>query len=304
MQFGIQHGMGDPHWKPGILEPQTVAQFAKKIEEAGYAYLGFTDHPAPSGRWVDHGGEGVVDLFSALSFCAAVTTKIRLLTWILVLPYHNPLAAAHRIASLDVLSGGRLTVGLGTGYLKSEFYALGVDFEKRRELFDSHLQVMLKALAGEDVDAEGKGYCARGTRILPPALQKPHPPLWIHGNSPFGAKRAASHAQGWAGIFTEEPMASTIRTTPINTTEDYSQRLDFLRDQLQLQGKTLADMEIVASAVVPMLDIRTGWNRQEYQDRFALMESLGVDTIMVNAIGDDPVASEESAMKFAEDFIL
>ena len=102
----------------------------------GFDAIAFTDHPAPSARWVDAGGEGVADLFTSLGFCAAVTSTVRLLTYVLLPTYRNPFVTAHQVATLDHLSGGRVTVGMGTGYLKSEFHALGVDPDNRRARFE------------------------------------------------------------------------------------------------------------------------------------------------------------------------
>ena len=87
-------------------------------ERHGYAGIAFTDHPAPTVRWTAAGGEGSADPLVSLAYCAAVTSSIELMTFVLALPYHNPLRLAHQAATLDALSGGRLTLGLGTGYLR------------------------------------------------------------------------------------------------------------------------------------------------------------------------------------------
>ena len=125
VKFGIQHSVGDPAWTPAILAPAAVSSWVRTAEDVGFDAIGFTDHPAPSAAWVDSGGEGVADLFAGLAFCAALTSRVRLLTFVLVAPYRNPFLAAHQLATLDALSGGRLTVGLGTGYLFGEFKTMG-----------------------------------------------------------------------------------------------------------------------------------------------------------------------------------
>jgi probable F420-dependent oxidoreductase len=167
MKFGIQHASGDPNWGPGILAPGAVAGFARAAEECGYAAIAFTDHPAPSTKWIESGGEGVADPFSALGFCAALTTSIRLLTYVLVPPYRNPFVAAQQVATLDVLSGGRVTLGLGTGYLRGEFRAVGADLEHRRSTFDEHLEVMREAWAGREVNRDSPTFSAPGNQVLP-----------------------------------------------------------------------------------------------------------------------------------------
>lgn len=182
-------------WPPGILAPDAVRRFAHATEAVGWDALGFTDHPAPSVGWIGSGGEGVADPFSSLGFCAALTDQIRLLTWVLVPAYRNPLLGAHQIATLAALSGGRVTLGVGTGYLRSEMRALGLDPNDRRGGFDQAMSVMREAWAGGAVTAEGPGWSARNVRVLPPVVQQPHPPVWVHGNSPWGLERAARWAQ-------------------------------------------------------------------------------------------------------------
>lgn len=303
MRIGIQHGMGDPAWKAEILAPGAVRSFARAVERAGYSYLAFTDHPAPSASWIDSGGEGVADLFTSLAFCAAVTERIRLLTWMLMVPYHNPFAMAHRVATLDALSGGRLTLGVGVGYLKSEFRAVGADFERRLADFDLRLAVLCEALAGSDVTAEGPGFSARAVRVGPPIVQRPHPPIWIHGNSRFGLDRAARLGNGWVGMFTTAQSVRTIRTAPLPDLAAFETRVESLRDCVARAGRDMKDVEIVATGVVPMLDARVGWNKDQVGERIQALARLGITTLIVNGCGDDAGASEESAIAFAEDFL-
>lgn len=303
MDFGIQHGMGDPAWCPGILEHDAVIDFARTAERAGYAYLAFTDHPAPSGRWADAGGEGVADLFTALGFCAAATERIGLLSWMLVLPYHKPAALAQKVATLDALSGGRVTLGVGTGYLKSEFFAIGADFDTRREAFDRNLAALQSAFGGEDLTVEGPDFSARGVRIMPPAIQRPHPPIWIHGNAGFGLERAARSGDGWVGMFTTGVHVDTIRTIPIEDFDAFERRVAELHRAIERAERAREDVELVATGVVPMLDCRRPWEVDDYRERFERLAALGVGTVILNACGEDPVVSRESIERFASDFI-
>jgi probable F420-dependent oxidoreductase len=303
MRFGIQHGMGDPAWQPKILGHDAVIGFARAVEEAGFAHLAFTDHPAPSARWADRGGEGVADLFTALGFCAAATDRIGLLSWMLVLPYHNPIALAQRIATLDALSGGRITLGIGTGYLKSEFFALGVDFDRRRELFDVSHETLRRAFLGEDLSLEGPGFSARGVRIMPNSPTDPHPPFWIHGNGRFGIRRAARVGEGWVGMLTTEQLVGTVRTAALPDLDSFQSRIAELHQEMDRIGRARDEVELVATGVVPLLDERAPWNVEAYRERFAQLGELGITTIVVNACGDDPDVSLRSAQQFASDFI-
>lgn len=303
MKFGIQHGIGDPNWQIAILKPKAVISFAKAAEKAGYTHIAFTEHPAPSSHWVNAGGEGVADLFTALGFCAAVTEQIGILTCMIVVPYHNPFATAHRIATLDVLSEGRLTLGLGAGYLKSEFFALGSDFNNRCKLFEDNLEIIKTALTGESVTAQGPGFSAKSVQVLPPVVQRPHPPIWIHGNSQFGIEQTVRSAQGWVAMLTGSISHHTLRTKPIPDLDALEKSIGDMKAHAEKVGRDPREIKIVASLVVPILDKRKGWNREDYQERFGRLEAMGVETVIVSACGDDPLASEESAIAFAEDFI-
>ncbi len=152
-----------------------VLLIAALLERLGFEGACVTDHPCPAGRWLDAGGHYAQDPFVMLSFVAALTRKLRLHTGILVLPYRNPIITARAIATLDVFSGGRVTVGVGAGYLKGEYRALGVDFDRRNELMDEYVRAMKAAWTSDEFTFEGSGYQALGNRILPRPSQKPHP---------------------------------------------------------------------------------------------------------------------------------
>ena len=303
VRFGIQHAMGDPAWVPAILAPEALRRFARCAEDGGWDALAFTDHPAPSTRWVASGGEGVADPFSSLGFCAALTDRIRLLTWVLVASYRNPLLAAHQIATLDAISGGRVTLGLGTGYLKSEFHAVGADPNVRREQFDEALAVMKMAWTGADVSVDGRGFSARGVTVQPPVVQQPHPPLWIHGNGPWGIERAARMGQGWVAMMTNEVRERTIRTLPIRDLDTLARRVGELRTAMLRFDRDPDDIEVILSGHWPILDVRVGWDTAARLEEVARLEALGVDWLVMTVCGDDPGAAEETVSAFAEQVV-
>src|SRR3954453_22234633 len=129
-----------------------VAEISRAAETAGFAAVFVTDHPAPPARWVDRGGHVTTDPLVTLAFAAASTTTLRLQTNLLVPAYRHPLLSAKAIASLDVLSGGRVIPGVGAGYLEGEFAAVGADFEARNDVLDETIRTMRRAWSGEVVD--------------------------------------------------------------------------------------------------------------------------------------------------------
>jgi len=149
MQFSITHPMHSHPYNPELVSGPGVAAVAAAAEAAGFSGFGFTDHPAPSQRWLESGGHDALDPFVAMGFAAAHTSTIRLIPNVVVLPYRNPFVVAKSGATLDLLSGGRFTLAVGVGYLKREFIALGVDFEERNVLVDEALEYLPRAWSGE-----------------------------------------------------------------------------------------------------------------------------------------------------------
>src|SRR5207245_8055946 len=129
------------------------------------------------------------------------TRRLKLLTGILVLPYRNPFLTARAVSSLDVFSGGRVILGVAAGYLRSEFNALGVDFERRNELTDEYLAALKAAWGAEEFNFEGSGYKAARARILPHPVQSPHPQIWVGGNSPRAIRREGEVGEGWYRVY-------------------------------------------------------------------------------------------------------
>src|ERR1700730_1353380 len=145
----------------------SLNDFAVAAEKAGMDAVNVTDHPFPEDSWMANGGHHAFDPFVALSSMAAVTTTIGLRTNLLVAGYRNPYMTAPSIASLDVLSGGRMIVGMGAGYLQAEFDVLGGDYGRRGKKFDETIEAMTAAWSGQSVH-RGEGFFpAEGHTMLP-----------------------------------------------------------------------------------------------------------------------------------------
>ena len=210
MKFGVQHGIGDSRWTPAIITPTEVKRFAQTAERVGYDAIAFTDHPAPSNRWVDSGGEGVADLFTSLAFCAAVTERVRLMSHVYVPAYRHPLAVAKAFATLDVVSGGRVIMGVGAGHVAGEFEVLGVPFAERGRLLDESIDALRAAFAEDYPTLPGPRWPAADVGQHPRSIQEDGPPIWVGGSSPAAIRRAATRGDGWLpqGLVTPEIIAS------------------------------------------------------------------------------------------------
>ena len=212
-----------------MLDPGPVAALAIAAERSGWSGFAFTEHPAPSARWLANGGHQSLDLFVALGHVAAVTSTLTLLTYISVLPYRNPAMLAKTAATVDKLSNGRFVLGVGTGYLKAEYFALGVDFEARNDLFDEALDVLPLHWSGEPFDYAGSSFDCRGTIGRPTPVQQPIP-IWIGGNATRTLRRVAERAQGWMPLTGPAELFPTTRSPQISTIVELRARLAMLRE--------------------------------------------------------------------------
>jgi len=202
-----------------------IMAVARAAEAAGFAAVFVTEHPFPGTEWLASGGHHALDPFVALSFAAAATTRLRLQTNLVIPAYRSPFLLAKAVASLDACSGGRVILGMGAGYLEPEFSALGIGFSERNELFDDALEAMKAAWSGEPVVAEGPHWRAPGNAMLPRPVQRPHPPLWIGGNTSRAMRRAVEHGDGWVPMLAPAGMSGRVRTRPLETVADLGARI-------------------------------------------------------------------------------
>jgi len=212
---------------PVFLTQEAVAEVARAAESAGFEAVAVTEHPIPFDPWLEGGGHDALDPFVALSFAAAATTRLKLLTNLTVVPYRNPFMLAKAAATLDRLSNGRLILGCGTGYLKEEFDAIGVDFEERNALFDESLEVLRKTWAAESVRYRGRHFDAVGNTANP-APARSRIPIWIGGNSKLSRRRAAEKAQGWMPIPNPRSLGSRRRTVHLDDLDDLREILSYM----------------------------------------------------------------------------
>lgn len=282
-----------------FLNMQAVTRIGQALERAGFNGGNVTDHPCPSAKWLDHGGHDAQDPFVMLSLLAAVTSTLRLQTGIIVLPYRNPFIIARAVSSLDVFSNGRLTLGFGAGYLKAEYSAVGVDFDRRNDLMDEYLQAMKAAWSGDDFTFEGTGYMASGNRIRPSPLQQPHPPIYVGGNSPRAIRRAVEYADGWTPIFTPANLSTSARTGDIRTDEDLAKAIDYMRDHCEKVGREEMPDIFLGTLNFP----GDGSTPQQLIDRLERYREMGISGAVVYVGGRTCDEWCDNAERFGADVI-
>jgi probable F420-dependent oxidoreductase len=228
---------------PELVTAGAIAAIAAAAEAAGFDAVFVTEHPFPGDEWLASGGHHALDPFVALSFAAAATSRIRLQTNLVVPAYRNPFLVAKAAASLDHLSGGRLILGVGSGYLRPEFEALGVAFDERNELTDEAITAMRAAWTGRSVTRSGLHWRAEANTMLPPPAQQPGPPIWIGGNSGRAMRRAVELADGWTPMLARRGLSARVLTRPIATVDDLAARIAEAHAHAATVGRT-APLEI------------------------------------------------------------
>ena len=302
MQFSFTYPMAGGDHDPALTTRDGMRSVLEAAEAGGFGAVGFTDHPIPSRRWLEAGGHNALDPFAALAFCAAVTEQIRLMTNVVVVPYRNPFLLAKMVATVDVLSDGRTILGAGTGYLRAEYRALGVEFDERNELFDEALDTILAAWSGDEVTFEGRHFTASSNRAHPEPVQQPHPPIWIGGNSGRARQRVASKGQGWIPFPTSPQLATTARTAPLETRDDLVPMLDDLWHRLEAAGRDPAvDVHFVCpDGGSPASD---DFGVDAHLAGLAALEELGVTWVGVPVPGDPLDRTVEALHRYGEEII-
>jgi probable F420-dependent oxidoreductase len=176
--------------------PRELAEIARAADRLGYSHLSCSEHVAIPGPVAEVRGGRYYDPPATLGYLAGMTERIRLLTHVIVLPYHHPLEVAKRYGTLDRLSGGRVILGVGVGSLKEEFDLLEVDFTGRGPRYEDALRALRAALGKRQPQYRGTHYAFEGFIVDPCAVQS-HMPIWIGGRSPRSLRRALELAEGW-----------------------------------------------------------------------------------------------------------
>ena len=246
MKYGIQLAGGAP------IRTRTAAkEIATAAEELGFDSILIGDHivipkkitaPWPYDEYV--GGKTPYgaytemewfDPFDTMAFFAGITEKVRLGISVLIVPYRHPFDMARRVASIDVLSGGRFVLGIGVGWLADEFRLLGIPFNERAQRTREYIQVMKLLWTQEKPRFQGKFvHVSEDLNLLPYPLQKPHPPIWVGGESTPALKRVAEFGDGWhIGLVLPERIP---------------QKLQELRQLMAKVGRDFSSLELTALA--------------------------------------------------------
>ncbi|MSO76395.1 MAG: LLM class F420-dependent oxidoreductase [Alphaproteobacteria bacterium] len=209
-----------------------------------------------TGAFPGHGD--AFDQLSLMAFVAAKTERLRLVSSVMILPHRNPVLTAKMLATIDVLSKGRVTVGVGVGWLREEIEALGAPaFDRRGAVSNEYIEIFKKCWTQDPVSHAGEFYFFKALHCLPHPVQKPHPPIWIGGHSKAALRRAARHGDGW------HPVGATA-ASPLPPAE-MATLLDELKRLTEAEGRDFAKLAISYKA--PLYDpgvAVSGTNRRPF----------------------------------------
>jgi probable F420-dependent oxidoreductase len=197
VKFGI-HGL---HRGEGA-DPGALSRRARLAEATGFESIWVGDHvalPVAAEGSANPALEPRLEVLSTLAFLAAATTTVRLAAGVIVLPQRQPVLLAKQLTTIDVLSAGRLIVGVGVGYVEAELAALGIGMDERAARTDEYLAALEALWSEPAADFEGRFASFSGVAQRPLPVQRPHPPIVVGGHSAAALRRAARSASGWYG---------------------------------------------------------------------------------------------------------
>jgi len=285
--------------------PDTIRRTARRAEELGYASLWtFQRVLSPAAAALGASHRSVLDPVVSLAYVAGHTDRIRLGTATICAPFIAPALLAKTLTSLDVLSGGRLTAGLGMGWLSEEYAAAGVPSERRGERMDEYLRCLEALWTQDPVEFAGEFYTVPPSHVGPPPVQRPHPPVLLGGAAAPALRRAGRLAQGW------------ICSSRQDLT-DLGASIEIVRDGAHEAGRDPEAVQIVVRGVVDLVDDDPGeergplhGTREQVLDDLAALRAQGVTEVFldlnlsprVNLPGVDVEAALENAERVLEAF--
>jgi probable F420-dependent oxidoreductase len=288
MKFGLSLSNNQ-----GIEEVQDIVRLAVRAEALGLDSVWASDHVFNVGYVLERiGNRPYYDPLTILTYVAAKTERIALGTSVLVLPYHQPMRLAKAAATLDVISGGRLLLGVGVGVIEQELNAMGSPYAERGAITDETIDILKRLWTEDEPRHQGKRYQFSGMKFSPKPVQKPHIPLIIGGVSRAAMRRAARVGNGW------HPTAMPP--------EKLRDAMHDLAQETRAAGRSEADVPVSIS--LPMQGGRAGrytlgTEPAEMVEKLRAFQRLGVQTVVVSPYTGDTQDMERGLEILARDVI-
>ena len=257
----------------GMEDIQGVIDLAARCEDLGFDSVWASEHVFNVSYVYDRiGDKPYYEPLTVLTYVAAKTSTIGLGTSVLVLPYHNPIRLAKVAATLDVLSGGRMMLGVGVGVIEEELEAMGSPFAERGAITDETIAIMKELWTKEDPSYQGKYHSFSGMKFTPKPVQKPHIPIIIGGTSKAAIRRAARSGAAW------HPTALSP--------EVLAQGMEYLKEQVVTAGRDPSEVEVSVSAAIGSTHNHNryslGEDPEEVLERAQKYQEMGVGRLVVS----------------------
>lgn len=293
----MKFGFGIPSRGP-LANMESISHITIGGEKLGFDIVTVSDHIVvprsidsiypynETGEFAGRADGEYLEQLTTLMAIASITDRLRLLTSVMVLPHRSPVLTAKILATIDVLSNGRLDVGCGVGWMKEEFDAIGAPpFEERGAVGSEYLKAFKELWTSENPSFRGN-YCNfSNISFLPKPVQKPHPPIWVGGESPPALRRAASLADCWY------PIGSNPKF-PLDTPKRLTNHIERLRGYAEGYGRDNSEIDIAFSVnwySAQNSNERTRWftgNPSEIVADIEQMASIGVNHLVLSFPGD------------------
>ena len=310
MKYGIHTFTRGP-----TREPESIATLASTCDRLGFDFYGVSDHVIVSaqidstypytedGSWPGASDTDCIDCLTTLSFVAANTKRVRLLTSVMVIPHRPAVLASQILATLDVLSKGRLTVGIGVVWMEEELIALGAPDYQRRGAASEEYRNAYRTLWRDEVAAfDGEFVSFKNVIVAPKPVQQPGPPIWIGREGSAARRRVARLADGWY------PACCNPRY-PLDTAERFAAAVNDVRQRTEAHGRNPDDIEIAlfvpwAKLGEPIMKdgermIFTG-PRDALLEDVASFENGGLDVLIPSLIAPSVEEIVDNCEAFAE----
>ncbi len=280
-------------------------EMAKRAEELGFDSVWASDHVVVPDRYVGRFSKLFYDPFILLAWIAAQTAKIKIGTSVIILPYRNPLVVAKMVATLDVLSEGRVIFGVGSGWMKEEFQTLGVPFHERGKRTDEYIKIFKERWAKQEPRFDGNYHKFSEIKFYPKPFQKPYPPIWIGGNSEKAIRRSVELGDGWQPTWiSPDGMKKEINYLEGVAREfgrDINGFIFSVRNRLRISDKDEDRAETIESGGRPLFSLCG--TVEEIKNYITGFQQIGVSHLLVDVIAKNDEEMFGMMERFAKDIM-